>query len=79
MITIAVFSDMPCWPRINKSGVLFPNPLTVERTCRVLYTDAKGRFQTKVENDATVMVEALGYEDKVYKLTGSNIVRRLSL
>ncbi len=40
----------------------------------VLYTDAKGRFQTKVENDATVMVEALGYEDKVYKLTGSNIV-----
>ena len=25
---------MPCWPRINKSGVLFPNPLTVERTCR---------------------------------------------
>ena len=35
----------------------------------VLYTDAKGRFQTKVENDATVMVEALGYEDKVYKLT----------
>ena len=22
----------------------------------VLYTDAKGRFQTKVENDATVMV-----------------------
>ena len=31
-------------------------------------------FQTKVENDATVMVEALGYEDKVYKLTGSNIV-----
>ena len=40
----------------------------------VLYTDAKGRFQTKVENDATVMVEALGYEDKVYKLLGSNIV-----
>ena len=43
------------------------------RRSRSIYR-CKGTFQTKVENDATVMVEALGYEDKVYKLTGSNIV-----
>lgn len=45
----------------------------------ILFTNAKGEFNTKVASNGTIMVEAFGYKDKVYRLAESIVPRKIVL